>query len=361
MLLVEDDEENLRLLLDLLPKEIGGFSIRWDPCNNFEEAIERVEAVRYDLIVTDVYKDRAGRNKGSIREDERAPGIVNMIRARRFCPIVIFSDGSVPQGVELGPFVRFADKSGGDADIVARIEEILSTGIPKIAKLLHDELDRSAGSYLWEFLESHWEELESARLAQGDTLERLIRRRAGIQIGRLGGDAQEVDSIEGGEFYIYPPISGSSLRMGEVIRNGEEFRVILTPHCHLTTQPGDDQPRADFVLTVKTVDARSLFERTPLKKGKEKDGDMRKRLQSPAILGRPSGRYWFLPGFLGMADRYCDFLQVESISLADLPNVYQRFAVLDAPFAEALQSCFAAFYSAVGIPRLRAERFDHLG
>ena len=36
------------------------------------------------------------------------------------------------------------------------------------------------------------------------------------------------------------------------------------------------------------------------------------------------------------------------------------FAVLDTPFAEALQSCFVGFYSAVGLPMLDPGRFGDI-
>lgn len=89
-------------------------------------------------------------------------------------------------------------------------------------------------------------------------LERLVRRRAAIQIGRLNISAEElaeIEYVEGAEFYIWPTISGDELRLGELLQHkqSKEYRVVLTPHCHLTIQPGDTSPRADYVLTVKTV------------------------------------------------------------------------------------------------------------
>jgi hypothetical protein len=87
---------------------------------------------------------------------------------------------------------------------------------------------------------------------------------------------------------------------------------------------------------------------------------LRRRIQSPAEVGKPSGRYWFLPRFLQMPDLYCDFMSLESLSYQDLPGTYESFAVLDTPYAEAFQSSFTRFYSAVGLPALHAESFGHL-
>ena len=88
--------------------------------------------------------------------------------------------------------------------------------------------------------------------------------------------------------------------------------------------------------------------------------NLARKTQSPADLGQPNGRYWFLPKFLNMPDLYCDFLQIESLPFDTIESEYKRFAVLDTPFAEALQSCFTRFYSAVGLPGLQIDKFQHL-
>ncbi|MDE2888238.1 MAG: hypothetical protein OXR72_08475 [Gemmatimonadota bacterium] len=365
ILLVEDDRENLELLMDSLPKEVSGHNIEWEPCVDFEEAVRRVGLRRYDLIVTDIYRDRRGHRKEAV-EDEKALDILNSIRNTRFCPVVAFTDGSVPQSFEEGAFVKFADKSTGNREIIGKLEELLATGIPVIARRLHDELDRAAGSYLWDFLEENWDDLEGG-FPTPDILERLVRRRASIQIGRLDPGASlptEVERIDGLEFYIYPPVSGAEIRLGQILqnKNKEDYRIVLTPHCHLALQQGENRPKADYVLVVQTVPAVDILRQYPVE-GKTNERKLRslaRKTQSPADIGRPSGRYWFLPNFLNMPDRYCDFLQIESLPLDVIDSEYVRFAVLDTPFAEALQSCFTKFYSAVGLPSLQVNKLQHL-
>ena len=153
--------------------------------------------------------------------------------------------------------------------------------------------------------------------------------------------------------------------MGEILQSKQgdkEFRVVLTPHCHLVVQPNADAPRASFVLTIKTAVAKNLFQEYPLEGSNptKRIKALGQRLQSPARFGSPEGRYWFLPGFLDMPDLYCDFLQLESLPFETIRNDFERIAVLDTPFAEALQSCFASFYSAVGLPVLDPKSFSHL-
>ena len=366
VLLVEDDEENLNLLIETLPREVSEYTIVWDPCSDFQEAVRLVDLRRYDLIVTDIYRDREDHNKGIDPEDEKALDILNSIRDRRFCPVVAFTDGTAPQSFEKGPFIKLADKSEGNGDIIKKIEELIDTGTPLLAKKLHDELDRAAGSYLWGFLEDNWNALQND-LSTPDILERLVRRRASIQIGRLDPSASspaEIENVEGVEFYICPPVS-EMIRLGQILQhqNKKEYWVVLTPHCHLTVQQGESEPKTDYVLVAGTVSAQDLLEQHPPKGGTKpkKLKDLASKMRSPANkLGRPDGRYWFLPRFLDMPDLYCDLLQIKSLPFDEINAEYKRFAVLDTPFAEALQSCFTRFYSAVGLPNLKADKFERL-
>lgn len=366
ILLMDDDPEVLDQLMASLPTERKSYSLIWDPCKDFEDAVLRINARRYDVVVTDIYRDRQGQPKGAEPGQDKGLNSIEAIRAKRFCPVVAFSDGSRPEGFQEGPFIKFADKSGGNDDILAKLDAILDTGIPQIASKLHDELDGVGATYMWVFLEKNWESLKQNELITPEITKRLLRRRAATQFGRISpssSEANELREIEGVDFYISPKLSDTEYRLGEIIRSktSDEYRVILTPHCHLSIQAGQTTHRADFVLTVKTTPAVEAIKQGDWPKKQEKQADqLRRRIQSPAEIGRPAGRYWFLPRFLQMPDLYCDFMRLESLAYQELMNDYESFAVLDTPFAEAFQSCFTRFYSAVGLPALHTENFKHL-
>jgi hypothetical protein len=242
--------------------------------------------------------------------------------------------------------------------------ELIETGVPTLAHVLHDELDRTSGSYLWNFLDENWDALEAGGLTERVVLDRLLHRRASVQLGRLDdtdGAPSERPVVEGAEFYLAPRIA-SGLRLGEIVHKGNEYRVVLTPHCHLVVQQGDAGPRSDFVLTARAVPGGEIFEKYPLKgSAKERENDLRRRIQSPSGFGKPNGRYWFLPGFMEMDHCFVDFMQVRSLSYNELSEDWTTFAILDVPFAEAMQSCFVHFYSAVGLPILDSSKFTKMG
>jgi len=365
VLLVEDDPETLELLVETLPASVSNQALEYDPCGSFEEALKRLETQRYDLVLTDIYRDRKGAKSGDItKEDAAAIELVTAMRQRRFCGFIFFTTGSLPETLKLGPFTRYADKSSPENKaIITELEALLATGLPQMSRQLHEELDRSTRSYIWEFVEEKWDRLKKYATEKPKLLERIVRRRAALQLGRLDSAATEhveLDVIEGAEFYIYPPISGDDYRLGEIVRNKKsgEHRVILTPHCHLVRQKKGEKPKAEFVLTAKTESASAMIAKHG-KGGKDLDR-LRRHIQSPADLGKPSGRYWFLPGFLDMQDLYCDLLQLESLPLDTLEDDFESVAVLDTPFAEALQASFNAIYSVVGLPNLNTASFSHL-
>lgn len=366
ILLMDDDQDVLEQLQALLPTELQGYKLLWEPCDDFDKAFNLISSRRYDLVVTDIYRDQKEHGKPKNLEPGNAKGLFNVeaIRQKRFCPVLAFSDGSMPLGFIEGPFTKFADKSSGNKDIIAKLVSLLDTGIPQIAKRLHDELDGIGAEYLWTFLEKNWDHLKSNGLANPIVAERLIRRRAATQLGRLiPNSSVEYGDVEGVEFYICPKISDQEYRLGEILTHKESgsFRVILTPHCYLTIQAGDKIPRADMVLTIKTFLAGDIINQKKWsREPAEQIEQLRRRIKATPEIGKPEGRYWFLPQFNTMPDLYCDFMSLESLPYKELTEKYQPFAVLDTPFAEALQASFTKFYSAVGVGNLRPDRFMHL-
>jgi hypothetical protein len=303
------------------------------------------------------------------KNDARVLKLVDIYTGHRFCPLVIFSNGSKPEALQEGPFLRWADKSKR-IDIENAIGAILDTGIPQMARQLHDELDGVAGTYLWEFLETQWGELNQPHPLDPEVLERMIRRRAAIQIGDIDPESGmgRVSERAGAEYYIYPAMKQEFFSLGDIVRHKEDnndLRVILTPHCHLFVQPGKEKPGAEQVLTVKVFEAGvTLGDKLEHAKGKEPPAQKKKLsawAQSPSKTKcPPEGRHWFLPEFLEIPHAFCDFLRVETLPHDDLWEEYDRIATLAPPYAEALQSCFAGFYSSVGIPLVKPESIESL-
>lgn len=368
-MVVDDDPEILGQLQELLPATIGPHSIEWTYQGNFDAALEVLKRRRFDVLVSDIYRGRERGQKNIADGDARARDLVNEIRVRRFCPIALFTDGQLPDDLVQRPFVWATDKSDPNfnKNLQGLILEAIGTGLPDVARRLHDELDRYAGSYVWRFLADRWETLKKEHALDTEKLERIIRRRAAIQLARVDGSGDDIaarKAIDPADYYIYPPIS-KFIRLGEIIRRKgtHEFRIVLTPHCFLVVQPGQDMPRATHVLTARTIPATELHANWKWNGKEARDADdLRRRTSFPAAnAGVPEGRYCFLPGFIEIPDLYCDLMQLESIGTRTINEDFERVAVLDWPFAEALQACLTHLYGSVGVPLLSSDFVKHLG
>lgn len=368
VLFVEDEPEVLRAYAETLPTVFkqNSVDVRIHPCGNFDEALKLAAdpLMRYDMIISDTYK-------GSTRNaDAEVLKLVHAYRGSRFCPLVVYSSGVKPPTLVESPFVVWADKAKPN-DVERAVTGVLKTGVPQIARKLHDEIEGSAASFLWPFLENNWTEIWKATGSDEKGIERLIRRRIAIQIGDMADDGKglvPVLSRLGSEYYVYPRLPLTYFSLGDVLRHKEDkndFRIVLTPHCHLFVQPGQENPRADYVLTIKTVKATDILGEKLSNARKDQKDAKHKKLgrwtRSPAQTDRaPDGRHWYLPAFLQIPHLYCDLLQIESVPYGEVAASFEALATLVPPYAEALQACFVSFYGSVGIPNLLIESIEDM-
>jgi hypothetical protein len=368
VLLVEDEPGDLKAYQDDFPETFqqNHIDATLHPCGTFDEAIKLTSDPlrRYDLIISDTYRGAAKNAEAEVLK------LVTAYRGSKFCPLVVYSSGPKPDALKESPFVVWADKAK-DGDIERAITQVLKTGVPQIARTLHEEIENSAASFLWPFLENNWEVISKAGKSDPELVERLIRRRAAIQIGDLHHDGHNfipVLSRLGSEYYVYPRLPRSYYSLGDVLQhkhNKTDFRVVLTPHCHLFMHPGQQAPRADYVLTIKTVRATDVLGEKIEGARKTQKAAKHKKLgvwtRSPAQTDKaPEGRHWYLPAFLEIPHLYCDLLQIESIPYVKVAENFDPIATIVAPYAEALQACFVSFYGSVGIPDLKIESIEDL-
>lgn len=360
VLLVEDDPKDLEQYTRDLPDvfKANGIDVTIDAMSKFEDAYDAIKNphIRYDLVISDTYR---GDHKN---HDAAVMDMIAEYKKGKFCPIIVYSSGTCPAELESTAFVNWVGKIDFK-DITNAITEILDLGVPQLAKNLHDEIDNAAGSYLWTFLEDNWQRLTSESNIDSNSLERLIRRRAALKISDLTPGSETFTAVtnrHGLEYYIYPSLEHDYFSLGDIIINKEDknnIRVIMTPHCHLFIQQGQQQPRADYVLTIKTISAEEILGEKLMHAKDMGEEDQNKKLKkwanSPAQTDKkPTGRHWYLPKFLDIPHLYCDFLQIESIKYNELNNTYKKIATLLPPYAEALQECFSSFYGSVGIPKI---------
>ena len=97
VLLIDDDPDSLRLLKESLPETVADTTIRWEDCGTFEEAFQRIEDRRFDVVVTDIYRDRTSTRKDTVTGDPQGKTVLDEIRDRRFCPVAPLHRWDVPR------------------------------------------------------------------------------------------------------------------------------------------------------------------------------------------------------------------------------------------------------------------------
>lgn len=363
ILIVDDDQDTLDQLVEGFPDDIDGKKVRLDKTNSFEEAKVWISETRYDVVVTDIYRDREDKEKIPGSADEIGREIVDAIRGERFCGVIVMTTGVLPENLAQPPFVVSLDKTPLDSEALAEvISKMLATGVLAIIADMHSEVDRFAGSYVWGFIVENWNKLEAQYERAPGSIARMVKRRLAVQLSRLeGGEPiEEREFSEPSDYYLYPPVS-KSYRLGTILveqRTGE-FYVVATPHCYLVLRDG--KPKADYVLVARCVDAGSILDATDWPKKELKQAEaLRQRTGVPGKgVGTPDDRYCYLPGFVDIPDLLCDLLQLRSITADEIVSDFDQIAVLDAPYAEAVQAHFGAIYGRVGLPVLGTEHVQH--
>lgn len=352
-MLIDDDSEYLELLTEEISSIVemrNDVAIDIHPYKEFFAAKKALECDPYfDLIVTDIF---VGGKYG--KGDQKGLEIIEIIKESTPCPIIAISskvsETDLPERTT--PFFKIVDKTDDDASKTAFIE-VLDTGIPQAFRRSYARIVKDGREYIWDFLNDNWDRVNGSVNGNSDVLSRLIDKRLGLLFGRMpAGVVAEHAEVHGAELYIYPPISEGVHRMGEILqhKSSGEWRVILTPHCHLQPQDGAP-PRAEYVLTAKTVPMVDKI------KDVANDNTVRDRICFPAksINPKPAGRFFPIPPFIDIPGVYVDLMQIESIRLEDVNDQYRAYATLDTPFAEKLQECFKTMYGSIGLPSLSLE------
>src|SRR5258708_1731898 len=135
VLLMEDEPVDLKAYKESIPVVFhqNHIDVTLHLCERFEEALELADnpLLRYDMIISDTYKGPTN------NADAEVLKLVAAYRGSRFCPLVIYSSGVKPADLKESPFVVWADKAKGGDDIGRAITEVLKTGVPQIARKLH--------------------------------------------------------------------------------------------------------------------------------------------------------------------------------------------------------------------------------
>lgn len=384
MLLVEDDDVVAATTTAEVergrPSVGGGISVT--RASTFEQALDELAALSFDLVVLDIRDDsKASYEPNKEAGDEALPSDVGLrlfadIRRVRFVPIVFYSAvAHLAEELHAAPFVQVVSKlSDQDHPVRDAVVVAINSGLPSLNRALHLHAQAVLRDYMQDFVQPHWASL-SQRERRPD-LAHLLARRLAVSLSDGSGLESVLADVEGQEaapplagnvvhpmrMYIVPPTggwtTGAIMRLDEpAAGSGEgveehaaaasgDHWVLLTPACDLVPE----RLSAEYVVLAKCLPLGSMEEveawRAEASMGKQRSLDAllannRKRGQADRYHALPAA--WEVPGLV------VDFQQIASVPVGDLAR-YRRVADLDDPYAQSLISRFGRYLGRVGTP-----------
>lgn len=347
LLVVDDDKDVLRSLETMLPTlNPEGRTLRMFSVSDFDLVSEALDDYRVEIAIVDV--------KGALNEqidDEHAgERVLQIIRSRRFIPVIFYT--AVPRWVEdhAGPFVKVVAKGEID-DLRQAINDILETRLTDINLGLFAHIDGLQRDWLWKYVEQHWKEMSGDTELVAQLLSRrIVAQMSSVALGSALENAGVSNSVAESEypsevhparFYIVPPtyvglMAGQLYAPAEQNPSASAWTVLLTPTCDLVPRGGAGRA-ADNVLLVEAVPPAEM--------------QLRAQQRTNLLRNNHRDRFYYLPERLELPDLAVDLERVLIVPLAD-SGTWTPVATLDSPFAEELQNRFVRFFGRIGTPDL---------
>jgi len=360
---VEDARDTLRQVQEYLEGEAFEFgALRLTGTGDFDQALDLLRERRVDLLLLDVY-----RGDPAVR-DSAGTELLRRWRDTGFAPVILYT--ALPESVRdhEGPFVQVVSKeAGGLPRLADALRAMFATRIPQIHRAVVNHLDAALRSYMWGFVEGHWEEIRG--LAEQPDFIRLLLGRLGLQfrhgvaplIRTVYPDADAADpatdAVHPVEYYVRPPI-GPDPQLGDLRRvpiadEPDVLVVVVWPSCDLVHRDG--RCKVDRALCAR-VTPIAEFDEYATWIAEESQG---RRQALTALIGnnRRTGqaeRYHFLPGAWDMPAGVVDFGELEHVQV-DVLRRAECVATVASPFAESMAARLVRYLGRVGTPDLDVE------
>ena len=356
VLAIDDDPDYLDRVRDLLQAEalpVSGDAVEVIGETSFDAALGRLERHRIDLVVLDI---RLG--DGPDADNEAGLRTRDAIHEVRFVPIVFYT--GLPEyadDIADDPFIEVVTKGSDPALLLESVDQLLASGVPQVQRALVGEMENVIRNFMIDYVSPHWADVFEGPSGIANLAHILARRLSVALTGsELSGVIERVglpapgDSAHPLQYYVIPPIATMPLT-GDLHENvepdgdasGNSWWIVLTPTCDF------EQDKADFALLArcKRLEQMQAFQDVA---GNE-DASNTKRRALRDFMSNATLRRHYLPAAFDIPDLVVDFQDLRTIPRNDLDSMTPK-AALDSPFAQELQSRFAAYFGRIGTPDL---------
>jgi CheY-like chemotaxis protein len=341
-LVVDDDKEICRQIEEFIGYKDPDSDIHIvvDSISDFTIALEQLENTRYDILILDLKIEQ-----GSEIDEEAGRRVLELVRARRFVPIVFYSGLAHKVRCLENGVIRVVEKTEGVSMLKQVIYEIIGTKLPAINKALIEHFEEIQRKYMWEYVADNWDRIK----ANTSLIAYLMARRLAVSLSGSGMNGifdklkfeSNPDHVHPIQYYIMPPEEeiplAGDLYHGQ-IGDCDGYWILLTPSCDVRKHS------LDYVLLGYCV---------PLEQTKQYAAYLKENSSQKLgniislIKNGVSDRNFFLPGVLEIPNLVVDFQQLIHFTYVELKKL-TRLASLDTAFAGELQLQFVRYYGRKG-------------
>lgn len=329
VLWLEDDKDIISTVSTVLEELDKQDSIHFKIKENFDAAKPILETTDFDVIVLDL-REGTDDSKGlTFFQTEVWP--------KNFCPVIFYSGSELSQDVLNSPELkhrlvhRLVKGVHQVPDLIAKIEQAYSQ--VEFSQKLVKDLKQAKAHTLREFFEVCGQNYDDTKLKT--IAESTLNRRVAALIDyNVHKDNKELEPLE---MYIWPPLSGTSLMTGDVLKKidtGDDY-IILTPSCDMV-RTDSRTPKVESVLVASCAPIREFLESdssfSNQSSASKFSDSMKKRLR----LTCENGKIIFPQIFDIIPPFYVDLKKLHTIPITQLEDnsQFKRLVSLDSPFRE---------------------------
>ncbi len=322
--------------------------------NDFDEASQSLQYYNYSLLILDLRDGDDGERKGD--------NVLREIFENSFKPTIIYS---AVEPNEVGnddprkhPLVNYIQKkAGSDLVLLEELEKLKD----KISFL--ENVKSTIDNINFQLLKNTFPVVVEDDLPL-DVMERLFARRIAASLD-FAFHLAEGTLIDPCEMYLYPPLPGTDLLTGDIIKNKNDgtYFVILSPSCDMA-QLGGRNPKIPNVLVAQLDEIKPILEETDFFRGKTDHKKLGDEIKKQRDKEPREGRIYLprlnktLPGFRVNLKKL-SLIAIKQVSLEEkiVDKDFYRISSLDSPFRESFSTLAGQEMGRFGLPDFDYEKW----
>lgn len=347
VLFIDDGDIRKELIEFFDGSLIHNYTLKADGAATFDGGVEKIRSEHFDLIVLDLCQGEptADANKEGLN-------VLGAIQSYTFVPVIFYSGIAYAVADLESEVVGVVNKSDGFKTLQSRIERAIASKIALLKSKIHEHIENELKNYFWTIVHEKRNIFKKSDFSLGYLLLRRLSHSLSKDKIKVILDDNTINSekVHPMEFYIFP-VNDGEYEAGEIVSNGENLYILLTPSCDFVLRPKGKGRKVGQVLMACISKLEYYPEYNDYQK--TKNADNRNKLAA-LISNNRSDRYFFLPGTPFLNNSVIDFQNKIMVDYEALGS-YQRIAKLDDPFSQSMVASFIRYYNRIGFPDIDSD------